>query len=186
MPDDTTPVHDRAQPFPPGHALSLRSGANSPRTVGPLAEQLERDARALDAWPTYLDDPTYAPAVRAWAWAEAQAELLRRHVAGRDLDEALADTSTETSEETTTHGAKRSTSRRVSESKRTRSAFDALERAERAAANHRARLGLDPLSRARLGKDVTAARLDLASLLAAAAERHATAPAAGTEGGGPA
>ena len=180
------PLHDRSQPFPPGHTLSLRAGATSPRTIGPLAAEIEATARALPAWPGYLEDPTYAPAVKAWAWSEAQAELLRRYVAERDLDAAMSDTETSTTTETTDHGPTRTTSRKVSEGKRTRSALDHLDRIEKTAANHRARLGLDPLSRARLGRDVTASRLDLAAILSTARERHDAAADAQAEGGGPA
>src|SRR5690242_19882852 len=78
MAEDTVPVHDRAQPFPVGHTLSMQSGARSPRTVGPLAEQIERDARADPSWPAWLSDSSYAPAVAAWAHAEARCVLLRR------------------------------------------------------------------------------------------------------------
>lgn len=153
-------------PFEAGHTVTLRHGAYSSRTVEPLAEEIEQAARTSSSWPPYLDDPSYLLAVRAWASAEAVAELLRRHLAGQDFTEALADVTEEESTETATKGrtTRRSTSRRV------RSALELLDRAESRAANHRARLGLDPLSRARLGRDVTSARSDLVQILTAQRE----------------
>lgn len=123
-------------PFEPGHTLSLRHGAYSPRKVDPLAEELAEKAREAAL---YLSDPGYSAAVWAWARAEARVQLLTEWVDEHGLLDAEG---------------------------RPRAAADLLIRCERLAAEGRARLGLDPLSRARLGRDVTAARLDLAQVFA--------------------
>lgn len=164
-----------------GNTLSTRHGAYSSRTVAPLAAEIEAAARADESWPPYLTDPSYAPAVAAWATAEAVCVLLRRHVAGLDLADAIAETADE--ESTTERGEGGST--RTTRTRRTRSALDLLHRSESSAATHRARLGLDPASRARLGRDVTAAQTDLVQMLTAArerAERDDQAPDDGPEG----
>lgn len=133
------------EPFQPGHTLSTRHGAYSPRRVDPLAAQL---VDAVTEAATYLDDACYAPALWAWARAEARVQLLTEWI-----DE---------------HGL-------LDEDGKPRGAADLLIRCERLAAEGRARLGLDPLSRARLGRDVTAAQVDLAQLLAAL-DREGDAP----------
>jgi len=119
-------------PFELGHALSMRHGAYSPRRVDPLAtELLEKVAASLD----YLAaDPSFRPALWAWARAEARVQLLSEY-----LDE---------------HGS-------LAEDGAPRAALDALRQFERLAADGRASLGLDPLSRARLGRDMTAAGVGL-------------------------
>lgn len=63
-------------PFPAGNALAVRHGARSPRVYGALAEELA--AGLLEVRP---DLAGYPEAVAAWATAEAQAALLRRHLA---------------------------------------------------------------------------------------------------------
>lgn len=123
-------------PFQPGHTLTMRHGAYSPRRVDPLATTLVE--AVMEATP-YLGEASYAPALWAWARAEARVQL---------LTEWLDD-----------HGL-------LDDDGRPRGAADLLVRCERLAAESRARLGLDPLSRARLGRDVTAARVDLAQLFA--------------------
>lgn len=122
-------------PLQPGHTLTLRHGAYSPRKVDPLARELvEQVAGDLD----YLAaDPSYRPALWAWARAEARVQLLSEYI-----DE---------------HGP-------LEADGTPRPALDALHRFERLASEARARLGLDPLSRARLGRDVTSAQFDLAKL----------------------
>lgn len=127
------------EPFKPGHTLSMRHGAYSPRRVDPVAAELVE--YAVEVAP-YLADPGYALALHAWADAEARAQLLRAYV-----DE---------------HGL-------LDEKGRPRPCVGDLHRFERRAAEARTRLGLDPLSRAKLGKDVTGAQVDLARLMAQAA-----------------
>lgn len=164
MADDHRPPRGYSwAPFEPGHEVSVQHGAHSPAKVDPLAAEIERQARTSPAWPVYLDDPAYSNAVTAWARSEAVAELLWRHVAGRDVEDVLADISTSEEEET---GGKGQPTRRVSTARRTRSTLEWWQRADRTAAGHRQRLGLDPLSRARLGKDVavTAVQAGLAQM----------------------
>lgn len=133
-------------PFQPGHELSMRHGAYSPKRVDPIAEALV-DSRLTDPATTYLQQSAYRPALYGWARAEARVLLLdewmQRHLA--DTDGCVS-------------------------CKQCRSVGDQLLRFETAAANHRARLGLDPLSRARLSRDVVAASVDMASLLSDARE----------------
>ena len=64
-------------PFAPGNQVSIRHGAWSPRRVDPIAAELVE--HALSSAP-YLVDPSYAPAVHAWADSEARAQLLRDYV----------------------------------------------------------------------------------------------------------
>lgn len=149
-------------PFGPGNTVSRTHGATSPRTVGPVAAEIERAARADQSWPHYLTDPSFGAAVAAWAWAEATVSVLRTYLAERDVGEAMTDRD---ESETITEQVGETTSRRRTTGQRTRSALDHLARAEIAAAGRRAALGLDPLSRARLGRDVTAAAVDGAELL---------------------
>lgn len=166
------------EPFQPGHEVTVQHGAESPRKVGPLAVEIEQQARASSAWPAFLDDPAYGAAVGAWARAEAVVQLLWAYLAERDLVAALDELTTENSEETRQRGGP---TKRVTTTRRTRSALDAWHRAEVAAANHRKALGLDPLSRAKLGKDVavTAVQAGIAQLQSDGAELVARARAAG-------
>ena len=124
-------------PFQPGHTLSMRHGAHSPRVVDPIAAELL--AEVLEASP-YLRDAAYLPAVESWAKAEARVQLLEAWVDEHGPFDA--------------HG-------------RTSSAMNLLTKWTSIAMNHRTRLGLDPLSRARLGRDVAAGRtFDLAAAFA--------------------
>jgi hypothetical protein len=141
-------------PFGPGHVVSRTHGATSPRTIAPLAAEIEQEARGADWWPDWLTDPSYAAEVQAWSWSEAQARLLRAHVGELDLVDAMADTGTEESTETHT----KAQSKRVTASRRLRSSLAELDRAEARAARLRSRLGLEPTSRARLMRDLSATR----------------------------
>ena len=159
--------------------MTVQHGAHSPAKVGPLAVEIEQQARASSAWPAYLDDPAYGAAVAAWARAEAVVQLLWR-LPGRAGPGRRAGRARprRTSEETRKRGEP---TRKVTTTQRTRSALDAWHRAEVAAANHRKQLGLDPLSRAKLGKDVavTAVQAGIAQLQSDGAELVAKARAAG-------
>lgn len=118
-------------PFERGNGLAVTHGAYSPRRVDPLATDLfEKIVTDLD----YLADPSYRPALWAWARAEARVQLLSEW-----LDE---------------HGP-------LAEDGTPRPALAALYQFERLAAEARSRLGLDPLSRSRLGL-ATAQTFDLA------------------------
>ena len=125
--------------FERGNLAALKHGAYSPRRVEPLAREL---VEAVLPSVSYLDDPSYAASVWAWARAEARVQL---------LDEHLSE-----------HGF-------LDERGNLRPAVDGLLRSERIAAEMRARLGLDPRSRAKLERDLSASardRVDLASELA--------------------
>jgi hypothetical protein len=63
-------------PFEPGHTLTLKHGARSPRVYEPIARELVNAviAEREDLLP-------YRHAVEAWADAEARAGLLRAHLA---------------------------------------------------------------------------------------------------------
>lgn len=140
-------------PLPKGNALTLRHGARSPRVYGAVAEKLT--AGLLDSRP---DLANYPEAVAAWATAEAQATLLRRHLEEvGTLDPAT--------------GEPRS------------SALTWLGHFERLAIKHRATLGLDPRSEAELARE-RATAVTLGANLEALAEQGRQAltdsPAGGT------
>lgn len=130
-------------PFEPGHTLSLRHGAYSPRRVEPLAAEIVEAFRGHQPdWVAAVDDW----AVWAWARTEARIQLLEEWLAA--------------------HGGDLAATGEV------RGAAAFLLRCEIRAERQRARLGLDPLSRARLGADVASAGFDLARAMAMAAERE--------------
>lgn len=141
---DGTPLEPwQRPPFRPGHTLSLKHGAYSPRRVEPLAEELVESTLAAAAdrgsVTAYLSEPSYRPSLWAWARAEAKVQLLTEWLMDRGGD--------------------------LDEDGEVRSAAALLERVERRAVTLRARLGLDPLSRAKLGRDVAAGSLSVAQLM---------------------
>ena len=111
--------------FEPSH------GAHAPARIAPLAGGYEstllRLANTTPAF-SYLLEPMYRPAIRAWAWAEARVLLLEAWL--DEHDGPIADDG------------------------KVRGAAELLERVSRRAIRERSRLGLDPLSRARLQVDV--------------------------------
>lgn len=126
-------------PFAEGNSAAVTHGAMSAALAEPRAEAIAESAVA--AVP-YLGTPDFAPAVKAWARAEASLELLAEWV---DQHGLLADDGTPQPWVTT------------------------LIRFDRMAAQHRGRLGLDPTSRARLERELAEAakgRFDLDALLA--------------------
>ena len=129
---------------PPGNELAVRHGAYSPRRRDPLAEEI-RSSVLADPSTRYLSAPRYAPAVWAWARAEAQVQLLSEYLAkaGEETQDGVGDLDDD----------------------RVRSAYLLLHRAEARALSGRRALGLDPLAAARLGRDVAAAGVDMARLL---------------------
>lgn len=127
-----------ASSFDPGHELSLRHGAYSPRKVDPLARELVEQVAAQV--PYLAADPSYAPAVWAWARAEAQVQLLDEYL--QEMGSIDGDVP--------------------------RPLLETFRHFMRLAADARSRLGLDPMSRAKLGRDVTSASVDLAALMAEA------------------
>ena len=122
--------------FEPGHMLSVKHGAYSPRVVEPIARRLLDELQVTAAsWIEEVD----TSALTAWAHAEARCEVLRDWCATHGLLDAKG---------------------------KPTGASDLLLRCEKQAADQRSRLGLDPLARARLGRDTAQARLDLAKLWA--------------------
>lgn len=131
-------------PFPEGHTLAVRHGALTKRIYSPVAAQLATEL--LDDRP---DLERFPEAVAAWAEAEAQAILLRRHNAEHGLF---------TDGETT-------------------AAAKLAERVEARALKLRERLGLDPRAEADLAK-ARAATVTLTVGLEQIAQRGAEALAA--------
>jgi hypothetical protein len=138
--------HDRAVPFAPGNMQSVTAGHRSPRVYGELARLLA--AGLVDDRP---DLAAYPEAVASWATAEAQAALLRRH---------LAQVGTLDDQDAPREGL-----------------LKWLTKFESNAAAARAALGLDPRSEAALKRERAAAAV-LTVDLVALAERGAAALAA--------
>jgi len=133
------------RPFEPGNEVAQRHGAYSPRRVDPLAKEI-RSSVLADPSTEYLAAARYAPAVWAWARAEAQTQLLSEYLeqAGAVTVDGVGDLADDA----------------------VRSAYLLLHRAEARAQSGRRQLGLDPLSAARLGRDKAAGQLDTARLMA--------------------
>lgn len=127
---------DGTRRFAPGHTLSTRHGAHSPRMVDPIAAELVEEAVATC---DYLREPHYQAEVLAWARAEARVILVTRF-----LDERGP----------------------LDPEGKPWPATELLVRLERLAAERRHALGLTPMARARLGRDVAGAQVDFAALMA--------------------
>jgi hypothetical protein len=146
------PVHDRRHPpFAPGHELSIKHGAWSPRKYGPLTEQLVTGMLELAKGEPhrlgYLAAPEHAATLWAWARTEARVQLVYEwlHDQGGEVDDEGDVTAAST----------------------------LLTRLERQAESLRARLGLDPRSAADLAKARAGAVLvgfDLQAAVAAGRE----------------
>lgn len=141
-------------PFPPGNGVALGHGARSPRVYGELARLLA--AGLVEDRP---DLAPYPEAVAAWATAEAQCALLRRHL------EEVGTIDPETNEPRT-------------------GPLKWLAAMEKRAAEARKPLGLDPLSEAALMKERAAAASGVVDLNALA-ERGRAVRAAREEAGDP-
>lgn len=126
-------------PWPANNFGAVVSGHRSPRVYGELARLLTEGLIA-----DRPDLAAYPEAVAAWATAEAQAALLRRHLDNQGI---LDD-----------NGNPR------------QKLIDSLRHVERQALRHREVLGLDPRSEASLARDRAAASV-LAVDLQALAER---------------
>lgn len=137
-------------PFEPGHELSMRHGAYSPRRVDPLARDL---ASYIVEHVPNLGAPQWVAAVWGWARAEAQVQLLTEYLmaAGEAAGDGVGDLGDE----------------------KVRAAYLLLHRAEARADRGRARLGLDPLSASRLGRNQAAASVDMARVMAELERRDA-------------
>lgn len=125
-------------PAEPGNVLALVHGATSRRVVDPIAAELVAEVLADDGT-AYLQEPKYAPALRAWSRAEARVLLLLAHL---ERVGAVDDEGSPTG------------------------VLAAVERAEAAAERARGRLGLDPMSRSKMTAATAAAGRDgMAALL---------------------
>lgn len=120
-------------PFQPGHELSMKHGADSPRRVDPVAQALAVELLADEAL-AYLRAPRFAAAVQAWAKSEAKVALISEWVDQMPIEMAANSKAGSTSP------------------------LELLRRWETNAQGHRSRLGLDPVSAAKLGKDVSQGR----------------------------
>lgn len=120
-------------PFQPGHELSMKHGAGSPRKRDPIAQALATEL-LLDESVAYLKAPRFAAAVQAWAVAEAKCALISNWVDSMPIEVAAESKQGQTS------------------------ALELLRKWETTAQTHRTRLGLDPVSAAKLGKDVSQGR----------------------------
>lgn len=136
-------------PFAPGHQLSVRHGAYSPRFVEPLAKELAEFLLADDATPAHAKAPAYRLEFLALCRSEAQVQLITEWLSKRaeKTEDGIGDLADEA----------------------TVRAYLVLHRAETRAASARTRLGLTPTSAARLGKNVMqgqAAQADVALKMA--------------------
>ncbi len=138
-------------PFEPGHTVSLRHGAWSPRSIAPVAAELEQGLHATAPWTT---GSAFTAARSSWSWCEAQCCLLRAW-----LDEVgLLDPDTH----------------------EPRPASALLDRLENRAAKLRTELGLTPLALTKLLSGLSsvnpaAAQGGLDALVAAGAQIRARA-----------
>lgn len=116
----------------PGHELSTRHGAYSPRKVDPLAREIVEAILEDPTTPMHVTAAAYRLELWALGRAEARVQLLTEW-----LDEVAGD-------------------RLVAPpgSHRVKAANLELHRAETRAASARSRLGLTPVSAAKLGKNV--------------------------------
>lgn len=116
-------------PIAPGHTLTVKHGAWSSRRVDPVAAELVETAISSVSW---LADPTYRPAVTAWARAEARCQLLAEWLDSEGiLDPATGEP---------------------------RGALASAVQMEKLALSQRQRLGLDPASRSQLEATLTSAK----------------------------
>ena len=144
-------------PFEPGNQVAvgktnaLEHAAYSPRHVDPLAQEI-RDAVLTDPEIAYLKAPRWAPAVWAWAQAEAQHQLLTEYIAkrGEESADGVGDL----------------------DQPRVMSAYLLQHRARAHADRLRSQLGLTPTSWAKLVKNGQVARAAAAGTAAIMAELH--------------
>ena len=132
------------EPFQPGHELSTKHGAYSPRKVNPLAAELVAlvDGDESVSWLSPVD----RPALYAWARATVQAQLLTEWLekAAEKTQDGVGDLDSDS----------------------VKAAYLLLHRAETRARSERSRLGFDPLSRAKLHRDKAATGVDVARVMA--------------------
>jgi hypothetical protein len=116
-------------PFEPGHEVTLKHGARSPRVIGPIAAELIAEVIA-DESTSYLAAAAYAPLLRRWAEVMAKTEVYGQWLAEQSPEQQT----------TSPKGG-------------TRSPLEHWLGLVRVAAALSDRLGLSPLARAKLGRD---------------------------------
>lgn len=144
----------RGYSWPPaiaGNDLALKHGAGSPRHVLPKAAEIEAALLADAEIPAWLRTAQFAAARKAWAEAEAIADLMLTWLATLDMT-ALT------------------TPRKAA----TKSPVDLWRSAHSHAANLRSKLGLDPVSYARIAKDLGIAQAASEDALSRLAETGKT------------
>jgi hypothetical protein len=172
------------RPFAPGHTVSMVTGTQSPRRVGPLAAEIEADLLADPDTPEWVRRPQFAEARAAYARSCAIVRMLSDHLDTIDVVAALTELTTgiETEERTKTKTTRRTAARRVA------SVLSELHRAETRSNSLRRELGLTPASAARLGRDLSQSRWYQAAtpldrrLAEIEAQRQAAIPAAAPNG----
>jgi hypothetical protein len=107
-------------PLQPGHTLTLKHGATSPRVLQPIADHLAAGLGEVAPWTSAA---SFQGTVASRAWAEAQAHVLRLYLDERGL---------------------------VDEEGQPRPAAGMLERVEARVAGLRGQLGLTPLALGKL------------------------------------
>lgn len=141
------PGNTLGQRFAPGHEVTLRHGAYSPRCIDDRAQEVAEQLLADDGV-AFLREPAYRAALWRYAQRQARADLLHAFLLEHGED---------------CQGCRKCEGLE----KRWREFDTAADKASQ-------RLGLDPLSRARLGRDVAAATVDAASFLTAMRSGSAT------------
>lgn len=124
-------------PFEPGNTMAVTHGAESPRRVEPLAAEMI--AEATEAAP-FLSEPSFGPALKAWARAEARCALLAAYLDENGLLDSKGNP---------------------------RPATRLMTQMETLALKQRTRLGLDAASRAGIEASLTSSAAAQASLEAA-------------------
>lgn len=133
------------EPFKPGNQVALTHGAYSDRLVGPRALEIAQHLTEDGAFPGYLAEPRYRPAVLAYCTTLARLERVERWLEAQAAEGVPLE---------------------LAENGEVRGATRLLMDLERQAERHRQALGLTPLAAARLGKDVAAQSVSLAQVWA--------------------
>lgn len=133
----------RWETFQAGNQVALRHGAYSDRLVQPRALEIAQALTDDGAFPSYLAEPRYRPAVLAYCTTLARLERLEAWLGAQAVEGVPLE---------------------LAEDGEVRSATRLLMDLDRQADRHRQALGLTPLAAARLGKDVAAQQVSLSQL----------------------
>jgi len=147
QPSEWVPAFEgQRPPLQPGHELTLKHGAYSPRYVDPAAEELRVAILEDPGTPAHVRSPVNRYELAAMCRAQVQAELAAKSLA-EHIDRCDGDLV------------------KAARADGFMSAALLMHRAEQRAASGRSRLGLNSAAAARLGKDVAvgnAASVDVA------------------------